>query len=192
MYYFTLFKASWCGHCQQFQQSSLPQIKDYINRHNNFVNLLIYDSDENEDIIRNQNIDGFPTIRLYSGTNKNPLEKEIIEFQNRDPEHIKRVLYGFEKKVGGSKKNKIESFKEVKPKIKTKSISYSSYYENYNGKERKEENQIICENGVCKKKNKLIDENGKTKEYNEVVPFNDYNDGLKTFYDVSLELNNHY
>lgn len=182
MYYFVVFKASWCGHCQHFQETALPLIKKYIDEHKNFVNLIIYDADTDSDVMNANKIEGYPTIRLYGGNKSNPLQKEIIEFQNRDPEHIKRVLNGFEKKVGGKK---VEHF------TPTKSVSYSSYYSNYNGKEKKVENGMICENGVCKRKTRTIDQNGQIQEQKDIVPYNDY-DAMRTFYDVSLDIRNHF
>lgn len=185
MYYFVLFKASWCGHCQNFQQSSLPAIKEYINKNKDFFNLVIYDADENSNVMSKEGIEGYPTIRLYGGNNRNLLQTQIIEFRQRDAEHIKRVLDGFKKKVGGKGK-KVEHFTP-----QTKSISYSSYYTNYNGKENAGENEVVCKNGVCKRKSKIIDSNGKVKESNDVMPYNEYS-GMKDFYDVSLELRNHF
>lgn len=182
MYYFTLFKASWCGHCSDFIRYNLPDVENYINQHNDFIKLLIYDADKDSQVIDSQHIEGFPTIRIYQGTPKNPLQKELVEFQRRDSQHIKNVIGGFEQRMKGGKK---EHF------TPNKTVSYSSYYQNYNGKIKQSSSEVVCENGVCKRKSKIIDEKGRVKKSNDVVPYNDYN-GLRNYYDASLEIRNHF
>lgn len=188
MYYFVLFKAEWCGHCQQFKLIALPKVSECIKKHNDIMKLAIVDADENDDIVKNQGVEGFPTIRIYQGGAKNPFQKVLVEFQKRDPEHIVKVIDGFAKKIKGGAvpKPKQENF------IPMKSVSYSSYYTNYNGKENKEENEIVCENGICKRKNRIINEHGQVKEIDNVVPYNDYANGFQEYYDVALELRNHF
>lgn len=187
MYYFVLFKASWCGHCQNFQSLELPEIKKYIDNHNDFVKLIIYDADKNENIIKNENIEGFPTIRLYKGDNHKQLQKKIIEFQNRNAEHIKRVLKGFQTKITGGYN---EHFKQSD---KPKTMSYSSYYQNINGNVKGEE--MVCKDGVCKRKtydnknNYLVNSNGYIQKSNDYLPYNEYTSN-QSFYDVALQLRN--
>ena len=37
MYYFTLIKADWCGHCREFIDNSLNTILEHIEKHKNFI-----------------------------------------------------------------------------------------------------------------------------------------------------------
>ncbi len=182
MYYFVLFKASWCGHCQDFQMTQLPAISEYIDNHKKFVKMIIFDADKDSKVIDKEDIEGFPTLRLYQGSDKNPLQKRLVEFQRRDAQHIKNVLAGLEKKVGG----KVEHF------TPNKTVSYSSYYQNYNGKINQQSQGVVCENGVCKRVNRIVDEHGRVKQSNDVVPYNDYANGLRSYYDASLEIRNHF
>ena len=183
MYYFTLIKADWCGHCQEFIKNSLKTIKDYIKQHQKFIEYTELDADNDSQIIDKLNVIGFPTLRIYEGRYDYPFNKQLLEFSNRDPDHIIRVLLGFEKKITGEyAQKKQENFNP------TKSVSYRSYYHNYNGKVNREQVGVVCENGVCKQKDRLIDENGRVKETNKVLPYNDVFNELNNYYDASLEL----
>lgn len=204
MYYFVLFKADWCGHCQNFIKNQLPKIKQYINNKSKYYKLLIYDADTNAKIIQQQRVDGFPTIRLYSGTVKNPLQKIVNEFNNREANYIIKVLDGFIKKISGNSGN--EHF--TPSIISSKGITYSSYYENNNGvvKGKKvqstflgdglhpsiQEERMVCDGNTCRRVSRIIDEHGKIKESHQVVPYNDFDSVYKTYYDTSLELRNHF
>lgn len=183
MYYFVLFKAEWCIHCQNFIKYQLPKIRQYINNKSKYYKLLVYDADSNSNIMRQQKIDGYPTIRLYSGTVKNPLQKILNEFDNREATHIIKVLDGFIKKLNG---NNNEHFTQVK------GITYSSYYENNNGITKGKEEKMVCDGNTCRRVSRVIDENGKIQESHKVVPYNDYDSNFKTYYDSSLELRNHF
>ena len=158
MYYFTLIKAEWCGHCQDFIHNSLNQILEYIKQHKDFIQFAVLDADKDSKVIEKLNVIGFPTLRIYEG-DKYPFNKQLLEFSNRDPKHIIRVLDGFEKKItGGYAQKKQENFNP------TKSVSYRSFYHNYNGKANRGQVGVVCENGICKQKDRIIDENGRVKE----------------------------
>lgn len=62
-----LFKAEWCGHCQNFKPvwKSLKSYSDF----NNKIDFITYDADKNTSDIKKFNIDGFPTILLMKGGN---------------------------------------------------------------------------------------------------------------------------
>lgn len=185
MYYFTLIKAEWCGHCQDFIHNSLNQILEYIKQHKDFIQFAVLDADKDSKVIEKLNVIGFPTLRIYEGEVKYPFNKQLLEFSNRDPDHIIRVLLGFENRIkGGNKQKKQENF------IPTKSVSYESYYNNYNGKVSGEQVGVVCENGICKRRDRIINENGQVKETKKIMPYNDYYNGLNNYYDASLELRN--
>ena len=184
MYYFTLIKAEWCGHCQDFIHNSLNQILEYIKQHKDFIQFAVLDADKDSKVIEKLNVIGFPTLRIYEG-DKYPFNKQLLEFSNRDPKHIINVLSGFENRMkGGNKQKKQENF------IPTKSVSYESYYNNYNGKVSGEQVGVVCENGICKRKDRIINENGQVKETKKIMPYNDYYGGLNNYYDASLDLRN--
>lgn len=185
MYYFTLIKADWCSHCQEFIKNSLNDILKHIVKHQDFIKYAVLDADKDRTIIEKLNVIGYPTLRIYEGDDNYPFNKQLLEFSNRDPNHIIRVLDGFENKMkGGYAQKKQENFNP------TKSVSYRSYYHNYNGKVNRGQVGVVCENGVCKKTNRIIDENGRVKETNNVIPYNDVLNGLNNFYDASLEIRN--
>lgn len=183
MYYFVLFKASWCGYCRDFINSQLPKIKQYINNNSKYLKLLVYDADANAIIMKQQHIDGYPTIRLYNGTVKNPLQKFLYEFNNRDANDII-------KKLNDKTKPKTnEHF--TSSIISSKGLTYSSFYEN-NGLVKGKIDKIVCNGDTCRRSTKVIDDKGKIKNAHKVVPYNDYDSTFKTFYDASLELRNHF
>ena len=55
MYYFTLIKAEWCGHCQDFIHNSLNQILEYIKQHKDFIQFAVLDADKDNKIIEKLN-----------------------------------------------------------------------------------------------------------------------------------------
>ena len=67
MYYFTLIKAEWCGHCQDFIHNSLNQILEYIKQHKDFIQFAVLDADKDNKVIEKLNVIGFPTLRIYEG-----------------------------------------------------------------------------------------------------------------------------
>jgi thiol-disulfide isomerase/thioredoxin len=59
-----LYFKDWCGHCKQFK----PVWKEFINiTDKKSINIVMTD---NDDIIRENNIDGFPTVELQINGNK--------------------------------------------------------------------------------------------------------------------------
>jgi thiol-disulfide isomerase/thioredoxin len=59
-----LFKAEWCGHCQNFKPT-WEKIKESLKNKYNFITM---DADEHKDEIKNWNIQGFPTIIKKTGS----------------------------------------------------------------------------------------------------------------------------
>jgi thiol-disulfide isomerase/thioredoxin len=59
-----LFKAEWCGHCQNFK-STWSQLQKEMKDHVEFVT---YDADNHKNEIKKYNIQGFPTLILHTGS----------------------------------------------------------------------------------------------------------------------------
>lgn len=57
----TLFHANWCGHCKSFMPTW--QALKKIFKENN-IEFAEYEDEKDEDAIKSNNIDGFPTIRI--------------------------------------------------------------------------------------------------------------------------------
>jgi glutaredoxin len=55
----SLYKAEWCGHCNTFK-STWNQLQKTIKH----VKFETFDADNHGDIIKSQNIQGFPTIKI--------------------------------------------------------------------------------------------------------------------------------
>ena len=81
-----LFKADWCGHCQQFKDTwkALKSNKEYENKYN----FIEYDADADKNALEKYKIDGFPTL-LIQNKNEKPVQYEgerkidsIIKFIN--------------------------------------------------------------------------------------------------------------
>jgi len=66
---FIMFYAPWCGHCK----SSMPAYQRIIDSYKNDPNITVFkvNCDDNKDIAREHNIEGYPTIRLYPSGMKN-------------------------------------------------------------------------------------------------------------------------
>ena len=66
---FIMFYAPWCGHCKR----SMPAYKRIIDSYKNDSNITVFkvNCDDNKDIAREHNIEGYPTIRLYPSGMKN-------------------------------------------------------------------------------------------------------------------------
>ena len=58
-----LFKAEWCGHCNQFK-STWSQLKNVFNKKFNFIT---YDHAKDSDIMKTLKVDSFPTIMFKNG-----------------------------------------------------------------------------------------------------------------------------
>lgn len=63
-----MYKANWCGHCKR----AAPEFQKLMDNYKGNVKIMMIDADEDKEIIKSQNIKGFPTIRYYpSGLNEN-------------------------------------------------------------------------------------------------------------------------
>jgi len=60
---FIMYYAEWCGHCKK----TMPEFKKLMNNYNGNVKIILINSEdeENKDLVKSQNIKGFPTIRYY-------------------------------------------------------------------------------------------------------------------------------
>lgn len=56
-----MFYAPWCGHCKR----SKPEFEKVMNDYKGNVKIIAIDADENKEIAKMHNIQGFPTIRYY-------------------------------------------------------------------------------------------------------------------------------
>lgn len=56
-----VFKAEWCGHCKRL----MPEIQKLQQENVENVNLVIIDSDQQPQLIKEHGIQGFPSIRFY-------------------------------------------------------------------------------------------------------------------------------
>lgn len=63
-----LFKAEWCGHCENFKKDWDTLSKD--SSLNKKINFITMDSDANKDTINEWQVTGFPTLILKNGKNK--------------------------------------------------------------------------------------------------------------------------
>ena len=61
-----LFKATWCGHCKHF----MPVWDKLQKQFNSKFNFITYDSEKNKDKIEEWKIEGFPTLIIQNGNNK--------------------------------------------------------------------------------------------------------------------------
>ncbi len=61
-----LFKATWCGHCKHF----IPVWEQLQKQFNSKFNFITYDSDKDKDKIEEWKINGFPTLIIRNGNNK--------------------------------------------------------------------------------------------------------------------------
>ena len=68
--YFVMYFAEWCGHCKRTK----PEFQKLMNDYKGDIKIIMIDaeSDENKELVKSQNIGGFPTIRYYPlGINDN-------------------------------------------------------------------------------------------------------------------------
>jgi thiol-disulfide isomerase/thioredoxin len=85
---FVMFYAEWCGHCKK----TMPEFNSLIEGYKGNIKIIMIDSEasENTELIKSQNIKGFPTIRYYpSGFlgesqeyNGNRTANDFIEYLN--------------------------------------------------------------------------------------------------------------
>ena len=65
---FVMYYADWCGHCK----NTKPHFEELMKQNNNGVKVMMLNAEDkaNADLVKSQNIQGFPTIRWYpSGLN---------------------------------------------------------------------------------------------------------------------------
>jgi len=67
-----MYYAEWCGHCKR----TMPEFKKVAENYKGNVKILMIDSEskENAELVKSQNITGFPTIRYYPSGLSNPAE----------------------------------------------------------------------------------------------------------------------
>jgi thiol-disulfide isomerase/thioredoxin len=76
-----LFKAEWCGHCQQFK-GTWDKLKSDVKG----IKFVEYDADKNEDQMEKFGVDSFPTLLLTVGSRK-------IEYKgSRDIDSLKEFI----------------------------------------------------------------------------------------------------
>ena len=58
-----MYYAEWCGHCKRAK----PEFKKLMDNYKGNIKLLLIDAEakENADLVKEQKISGFPTIRTY-------------------------------------------------------------------------------------------------------------------------------
>jgi len=58
-----IFKANWCGHCQR----AMPEFRkvEEEGQKSGKYDVMIVDADSEPELIKNEGVQGFPTIRLY-------------------------------------------------------------------------------------------------------------------------------
>lgn len=60
---FVMYYAEWCGHCKK----TLPEFNKLMDNYKGKVTIIAIDSEnsDNAELVKNQKIQGFPTIRYY-------------------------------------------------------------------------------------------------------------------------------
>jgi len=60
---FVMYYAEWCGHCKR----TMPEFNKLIDSYNGNIKIILINSEQDEykDLIKSQDIKGFPTIRYY-------------------------------------------------------------------------------------------------------------------------------
>ena len=56
-----IFKAEWCGHCKR----TMPEIQKLMDKNLENVKIVVIDSDQQPELIKQHGVQGFPTIRMY-------------------------------------------------------------------------------------------------------------------------------
>ena len=63
-----LFYAPWCGHCKRF----MPTFDKFKKSYSGKADVVAVNCDENKEIAKKHNIQGFPTIRYYQNGTSHP------------------------------------------------------------------------------------------------------------------------
>jgi thiol-disulfide isomerase/thioredoxin len=60
---FAMYYAEWCGHCKRAK----PEFEKLSQNYQGNIKILVVNAElpENKDLVKSQNIEGFPTIRYY-------------------------------------------------------------------------------------------------------------------------------
>lgn len=203
MYCLCVFKAEWCGHCQNFLNNEFNVnngIKSYLDNNKKFYSYKIIDADKDKNLIETANIEGFPTIRLYTviqeggGKKSINLKEPVYEFDRRDKTYVKTVLDTLKNKKlnkGGSMIEKFtpeSNFSDIKESYQVKQ------YVNNNGRISGKSSNMICQDGKCRYINKIINEDGSVKVQKDVLPYNyDNMDNFTyNYYNNLLDLQTNY
>lgn len=205
MYCLYIFKAEWCGHCQNFLKNEFninKGIKEYLDNNKDFYIYKIADADNDKNIMELAQIEGFPTIRLYEILIENKkksinLNNPVYEFDKRDKAHIIAILDTLKKKKL-NKSNNNSNIENFTPNNTNNSNIKASYkvkeYVNNNGKISGKSSNMICQDGKCRYINKIMNEDGTVKIQKDVLPYN-YEDMDKftfNYYNNLLDLQTNY
>ena len=195
MYCLYIFKADWCGHCQNFLNNEFfgnNNIKSFLDNNKDFYLYKIADANKDENIINLANVEGFPTIRLYKVNNENNkkyinIKDPIYEFDKRDKNHIITTLKTL-KNNSNNHKNNNNNNNKIKASYKVLK------YTNDNGKISGQSSNMICQDGKCKYINKIMNEDGTVNIKKDVLPFNydDFDKYSYQYYNNLLDVQNNY
>lgn len=85
-----LYYATWCGHCNDFKpiwfelEKLIKAHKDDLSKkYNVAITTETFEESENPDVMEQNNIEGFPTIKIYEDSN----DKKGVEYENRRTMH---------------------------------------------------------------------------------------------------------
>ena len=84
-----MYYADWCGHCKR-AKPEMEKLEEKLKEQNNKVNgkeveVVYVDGDKEEELLKKEDVQGFPTIRLYRLS-------DMIEYQG---ERAVNALMGF-------------------------------------------------------------------------------------------------
>ena len=204
MYCLCIFKAEWCGHCQNFLNNEFNVnngIKSYLDNNKKFYSYKIIDADKDKNLIETANIEGFPTIRLYTvmqeggGKKKSiNLKEPVYEFDRRDKTYVKTVLDTLKNKKSNKGGRMIEKFTPETNFSDIKASYQVKHYVNNNGRISGKSANVICYDGKCKYENKIMNEDGTVKVQKDVLPYNyDNMDNFTyNYYNNLLDLQTNY